>query len=250
MVFNQLLLVLGNKHRHRISGRHENLNFILSIFTMCSRSVVHSNKNLIPGEVTKTLRTNKTDKGYTHTKRTWRKCIHKTVWFWIPFSKHLTLIPVLLKSIVNIVIDLSQSRILPLSSTRSFTLTLCITLSKSINLPALLTHVTRLNNTFKIHLLVWTGAQKTYAMYFKYHFNTHIEHTMKIIYTVILSLHYFSPEFITGNLTIAQIEDSRFIRHGSSSSTGAVTRISFCLHDPSDYFKSASFVYNWDFGDG
>uniref|UniRef100_U3IFL7 Transmembrane protein 130 n=2 Tax=Anas TaxID=8835 RepID=U3IFL7_ANAPP len=57
-------------------------------------------------------------------------------------------------------------------------------------------------------------------------------------------------EFITGNLTIAQIEDSRFIRHGSSSSTGAVTRISFCLHDPSDYFKSARFVYNWDFGDG
>ncbi|XP_010082868.1 PREDICTED: transmembrane protein 130, partial [Pterocles gutturalis] len=57
-------------------------------------------------------------------------------------------------------------------------------------------------------------------------------------------------EFITGNLTIAQIEDSRFITRGSSSSTGAVTRISFCLHDPSHYFKSASFVYNWDFGDG
>ncbi|KAM9013537.1 transmembrane protein 130 [Ara ararauna] len=57
-------------------------------------------------------------------------------------------------------------------------------------------------------------------------------------------------EFITGNLTIAKIEHSRFITHGSSSSTGAVTRISFCLHDPSHYFKSASFVYNWDFGDG
>ncbi|NWQ88366.1 TM130 protein, partial [Burhinus bistriatus] len=57
-------------------------------------------------------------------------------------------------------------------------------------------------------------------------------------------------EFITGNLTIAQIEDSRFITRGSSSSTGTVTRISFCLHDPSHYFKSASFVYNWDFGDG
>ncbi|NXC19650.1 TM130 protein, partial [Corythaeola cristata] len=57
-------------------------------------------------------------------------------------------------------------------------------------------------------------------------------------------------EFITGNLTIAQIEDSRFITRGSSSSAGAVTRISFCLHDPSRYFKSASFVYNWDFGDG
>ncbi|NWH78262.1 TM130 protein, partial [Piaya cayana] len=57
-------------------------------------------------------------------------------------------------------------------------------------------------------------------------------------------------EFITGNLTIAQIEDSRFITRGSSSSTGAMTRISFCLHDPSYYFKSASFVYRWDFGDG
>ncbi|NWY63002.1 TM130 protein, partial [Chionis minor] len=57
-------------------------------------------------------------------------------------------------------------------------------------------------------------------------------------------------EFITGNLTIAQIEDSRFIMRGSSSSKGTVTRISFCLHDPSHYFKSASFVYNWDFGDG
>ncbi|KAJ7403600.1 transmembrane protein 130 [Willisornis vidua] len=57
-------------------------------------------------------------------------------------------------------------------------------------------------------------------------------------------------EFITGNLTIAQIEDSRVVTQGSSPSTGAVTRISFCLHDPSHYFKSASFVYNWDFGDG
>ncbi|XP_030315779.1 transmembrane protein 130 [Calypte anna] len=56
-------------------------------------------------------------------------------------------------------------------------------------------------------------------------------------------------EFITGNLTIAQIED-RFITRGSSSSMGTMTRISFCLHDPSHYFKSASFVYNWNFGDG
>ncbi|NWS14613.1 TM130 protein, partial [Pachyramphus minor] len=57
-------------------------------------------------------------------------------------------------------------------------------------------------------------------------------------------------EFITGNLTIAQIEDSEVVTRGSSSSMGAVTRISFSLHDPSHYFKSASFVYNWDFGDG
>ncbi|NXH14785.1 TM130 protein, partial [Bucco capensis] len=57
-------------------------------------------------------------------------------------------------------------------------------------------------------------------------------------------------EFITGKLIIAQIEDSRLITHGSSSSTGTVTRISFSLHDPSDYFRSAAFVYNWHFGDG
>ncbi|NXC23962.1 TM130 protein, partial [Campylorhamphus procurvoides] len=57
-------------------------------------------------------------------------------------------------------------------------------------------------------------------------------------------------EFIPGNLTIAQIEDSRVVTQGSSSSTGTVTRISFYLHDPSHYFKSASFFYNWDFGDG
>ncbi|NXQ58247.1 TM130 protein, partial [Anthoscopus minutus] len=57
-------------------------------------------------------------------------------------------------------------------------------------------------------------------------------------------------EFITGNLTIAQIEDSRVTTHDSSSSMDTVTQISFSLHDPSHYFKSASFVYNWDFGDG
>ncbi|RMC17692.1 hypothetical protein DUI87_05356 [Hirundo rustica rustica] len=57
-------------------------------------------------------------------------------------------------------------------------------------------------------------------------------------------------EFITGNLTIAQIEDSRVTTHGSGSAVDTVTQISFSLHDPSHYFKSASFVYNWDFGDG
>ncbi|XP_067407029.1 transmembrane protein 130 isoform X2 [Emydura macquarii macquarii] len=58
-------------------------------------------------------------------------------------------------------------------------------------------------------------------------------------------------EFIVGNLTIAQIEDnSTFIEQGSSSATNSLTLISFFLHDPSNYFKSASFIYNWDFGDG
>ncbi|XP_032626892.1 transmembrane protein 130 [Chelonoidis abingdonii] len=58
-------------------------------------------------------------------------------------------------------------------------------------------------------------------------------------------------EFIVGNLTIAQIEDNRtFVEQGSSSATDTLTLISFFLHDPSNYFKSASFIYNWDFGNG
>lgn len=27
-------------------------------------------------------------------------------------------------------------------------------------------------------------------------------------------------------------------------------KISFILHDPSNFFKTASFLYSWDFGDG
>uniref|UniRef100_A0A8C5TPN3 Transmembrane protein 130 n=1 Tax=Malurus cyaneus samueli TaxID=2593467 RepID=A0A8C5TPN3_9PASS len=56
---------------------------------------------------------------------------------------------------------------------------------------------------------------------------------------------------VARNTTVLQItEDSRVSTQDSSSSTGTMTRISFSLHDPSHYFKSASFVYNWDFGDG
>ncbi|NXU54694.1 TM130 protein, partial [Turnix velox] len=57
-------------------------------------------------------------------------------------------------------------------------------------------------------------------------------------------------DFIPGNLTITQIEHRGLTAHGATSSTGTVTRIAFCLHDPSHYFKSASFVYSWDMGDG
>ncbi|XP_014379055.1 transmembrane protein 130 [Alligator sinensis] len=58
-------------------------------------------------------------------------------------------------------------------------------------------------------------------------------------------------EFIVGNLTIAQIEDnSTFVKQGPSSATDTLTLISFFLHDPSNYFKLASFIYYWDFGDG
>uniref|UniRef100_A0A8C3DWD6 Transmembrane protein 130 n=1 Tax=Corvus moneduloides TaxID=1196302 RepID=A0A8C3DWD6_CORMO len=56
---------------------------------------------------------------------------------------------------------------------------------------------------------------------------------------------------VARNITVLQItEDSRVTTHGSRSSPDTVTRISFSLHDPSHYFQSASFVYNWDFGDG
>uniref|UniRef100_A0A8C8R6P0 Transmembrane protein 130 n=1 Tax=Pelusios castaneus TaxID=367368 RepID=A0A8C8R6P0_9SAUR len=58
-------------------------------------------------------------------------------------------------------------------------------------------------------------------------------------------------EFIVGNLTIAQIDNnSTFVEQGFTSATNTLTLISFFLHDPSNYFNSASFTYNWDFGDG
>lgn len=79
-----------------------------------------------------------------------------------------------------------------------------------------------------------------------------VDNAMKVKYSLlILSLSFSPVEFIVGNLTIAQIEDnSTFIEQGSSSATNSLTLISFFLHDPSNYFKSASFIYNWDFGDG
>ncbi|XP_053221237.1 transmembrane protein 130 [Podarcis raffonei] len=55
-------------------------------------------------------------------------------------------------------------------------------------------------------------------------------------------------EFIVGNLSITQTEDHDKL--DSRSPTGALTRVSFLLHDPSNYFESASFTYKWDFGDG
>ncbi|XP_074866864.1 transmembrane protein 130 [Carettochelys insculpta] len=60
-----------------------------------------------------------------------------------------------------------------------------------------------------------------------------------------------AAEFIIGNLTVVQIEDNRtYVEQGASPATDTLTQISFLLHDPSNYFKSASFSYTWDFGDG
>nr|XP_051703747.1 transmembrane protein 130 isoform X1 [Oryctolagus cuniculus] len=36
----------------------------------------------------------------------------------------------------------------------------------------------------------------------------------------------------------------------SSYLTKMVLKVAFLLHDPSDFFKNASFLYSWDFGDG
>ncbi|XP_062999554.1 transmembrane protein 130 [Elgaria multicarinata webbii] len=58
-------------------------------------------------------------------------------------------------------------------------------------------------------------------------------------------------EFIVGTLVFTQTEDHHVagkVYPQPASTTPA--RISFFLHDPSHYFNSASFIYNWDFGDG
>ncbi|XP_020664457.3 transmembrane protein 130 [Pogona vitticeps] len=58
-------------------------------------------------------------------------------------------------------------------------------------------------------------------------------------------------EFIVGNLSVTQIENSSMPEKlGSHPATATLILVSFLLHDPSHYFQSASFVYNWDFGDG
>ncbi|KAJ6659783.1 hypothetical protein lerEdw1_018499 [Lerista edwardsae] len=58
-------------------------------------------------------------------------------------------------------------------------------------------------------------------------------------------------EFIVGNLSVSRIEDRSIVdTYQSSPERGPMIRASFFLHDPSHYFKAASFVYRWDFGDG
>lgn len=36
----------------------------------------------------------------------------------------------------------------------------------------------------------------------------------------------------------------------SSYLTKTILKVSFLLHDPSNFFQTASFLYSWDFGDG
>ncbi|XP_044289596.1 transmembrane protein 130 [Varanus komodoensis] len=64
----------------------------------------------------------------------------------------------------------------------------------------------------------------------------------------VLSWSLSSAEFIVGNLTVTPVEDRTVT--GDQPVPATLTRLSFFLHDPSHYFKLASFIYNWDFGDG
>ncbi|XP_019278152.2 transmembrane protein 130 isoform X1 [Panthera pardus] len=54
-------------------------------------------------------------------------------------------------------------------------------------------------------------------------------------------------ELLVGNLVVSQ---NTSLPWPSSYLTKTVLKVSFLLHDPSNFFKTASFLYNWDFGDG
>ncbi|XP_007448927.1 PREDICTED: transmembrane protein 130 isoform X1 [Lipotes vexillifer] len=54
-------------------------------------------------------------------------------------------------------------------------------------------------------------------------------------------------EFLVGNLVVTQ---NTSLPWPSSYLTKTVLKVSFLLHDPSNFFKTASFLYSWDFGDG
>ncbi|XP_037360424.1 transmembrane protein 130 isoform X1 [Talpa occidentalis] len=54
-------------------------------------------------------------------------------------------------------------------------------------------------------------------------------------------------EFLVGKLVVTQ---NTSLPWPSSYLTKTVLKVSFLLHDPSNFFKTASFLYSWDFGDG
>ncbi|XP_004380866.1 transmembrane protein 130 isoform X1 [Trichechus manatus latirostris] len=54
-------------------------------------------------------------------------------------------------------------------------------------------------------------------------------------------------EFLVGKLVVTQ---NSSLPWPSSYLTKMTLKVSFLLHDPSNFFKSALFLYNWDFGDG
>ncbi|KAK6476061.1 transmembrane protein 130 [Huso huso] len=56
---------------------------------------------------------------------------------------------------------------------------------------------------------------------------------------------------VLGELLFYQMDRNRtYIRDRGELATGIPTEVSFLLHDPSRYFRTASFSYTWDLGDG
>ncbi|ELK17403.1 Transmembrane protein 130 [Pteropus alecto] len=53
-------------------------------------------------------------------------------------------------------------------------------------------------------------------------------------------------EFLMGNLVVTQNTSLPWPNYLAKTAL----KISFLLHDPSNFFKTASFLYSWDFGDG
>ncbi|XP_063171139.1 transmembrane protein 130 [Candoia aspera] len=57
-------------------------------------------------------------------------------------------------------------------------------------------------------------------------------------------------EFIVGNLSLTRMKNCNGHQLDCHHTSGIPALATFSLHDPSRFFKSASFIYNWDFGDG
>ncbi|KAM4820579.1 transmembrane protein 130 isoform 2-T2 [Thomomys bottae] len=56
-----------------------------------------------------------------------------------------------------------------------------------------------------------------------------------------------AAELLVGDLVVTQ---NTSLPSPSSYLTKTVLKVTFVLHDPSNFFQTASFLYNWDFGDG
>ncbi|MEE6498286.1 hypothetical protein FKM82_003030 [Ascaphus truei] len=76
--------------------------------------------------------------------------------------------------------------------------------------------------------------------------------TPKLLRCLLLTalVNFTCGETIEGSVTAAQVErNPPSIRRGFILATNSDVQLSFMLHDPRNYFKSAVFIYRWNFGD-
>ncbi|XP_075421589.1 transmembrane protein 130 [Ascaphus truei] len=76
--------------------------------------------------------------------------------------------------------------------------------------------------------------------------------TPKLLRCLLLTalVNFTRGETIEGSVTAAQVErNPPSIRRGFILATNRDVQLSFMLHDPRNYFKSAVFIYRWNFGD-